>query len=311
MRIGIIGAGSIGLLFAAYLSETCPVTVYTKTVDQAKDINKNGIVLVKNRQEIKRDVEARGIDTWNGQEDLIIVAVKQYQLEEIIKKISQITKIPLNILFLQNGMGHLKLLSRLEGHNLFVGSVEHGAYKESAYRVRQNGEGVTNLALFCGALAGLSSFISLVPIDFPVCFHENYYEMLLNKLIINAVINPLTAILQVENGGLLKNDYYYNVLKDLFTEITFILNLEEPDIYFNRVIEVCQNTAQNRSSMLKDIVSGRKTEVDAILGFLLEKAQQEAKPAPLINSFYNLVKGKEMNGQAGESSMNNNIAPSS
>ena len=298
MRIGIIGAGSIGLLFAAYLSKTCHVTVYTRTIDQAKAINKNGIVLVKNSQEIKKDVKARGIDIWNGQEDLTVVAVKQYQLEGIIEKFSQVTKMPLNILFLQNGMGHLKLLSRLEGHNLFVGSVEHGAYKENAYKVRQNGEGVSNLALFCGDSANLTSFISLVPIDFPVCFHENYYEMLVNKLIVNAIINPLTAILQVENGWLLKNDYYYNVLKDLFTEITFILNLAEPNVYFNRVIEVCENTALNRSSMLKDIESGRKTEVDAILGFLLEKAQQQAKPAPLINSFYHLVKGKEMNGQA-------------
>jgi 2-dehydropantoate 2-reductase len=297
MKIGIIGAGSIGLLIAACLSKACQVTVYTRTMEQAGAINKNGLIVVKNNQELKKDVKAYELDLWNGQDDLLIVAVKQYQLEAIIEKLSNFPGAPLNILFVQNGMGHLKLLSRLEGNNLFVGSVEHGAYKENAYRVRHNGEGTTNLALYGGDPAMLAAFSSIVPDDFPVSIHKDYYEMLLNKLIINSVINPLTAILQVENGRLLQNDYYYKVMRALFSEISYILDLAEPDVYFNRVIEVCQNTAVNRSSMLKDIESGRKTEVDAILGFLLDKAQKQGKTVQLINSFYLLVKGKEINIQ--------------
>ncbi|MEH7489047.1 2-dehydropantoate 2-reductase N-terminal domain-containing protein, partial [Priestia megaterium] len=43
--IGIIGGGSLGLLFSAYLSDCYDVTLYTKTKTQAKCINENGITL--------------------------------------------------------------------------------------------------------------------------------------------------------------------------------------------------------------------------------------------------------------------------
>jgi 2-dehydropantoate 2-reductase len=295
MKIGIIGAGSIGLLFAAYLSKTNHVVIYTKTLEQAEDINKHGIVLVKKDGKSNYNIKAYPFDLWEGREDLAIVAVKQYQVNDIIERAAKVNSKPNDILFLQNGMSHLKLLSKLEGNNLFVGTIEHGAYKENPFTVRHNGEGVTNLALFSGDGTSLTSFSSLVPDDFPVSLHNNYYEMLISKLIINAVVNPLTAILQVQNGMLIKNDYFYEVLKDLFSEIAFILNLADPKVYFRSVIKVCQNTALNRSSMLKDIEAGRKTEIDAILGFLLEEAQKQEKQAPIIKNLYLLVKGKENN----------------
>jgi 2-dehydropantoate 2-reductase len=293
MKIGIIGAGSIGLLFAAYLSKTYQVIVYTRKVEQAAAINENGVIVVKNGCETRHDIRACHIDMWHGKEDLIIVAVKQYQMEEIIDKIGQTVHSPSNILFLQNGMSHLKLLPRLSGNNIFVGSVEQGALKENFYTVRHNGEGVTNLALFSGDCTNLTVFSAAVPANFPVCIHENYYDMLLSKLIINSVINPLTATLQVQNGELVKNEYYYKVLKDLFFEIAFTLDLDDPDVYFQRLIDVCQKTALNRSSMLKDLEMGRKTEVDAILGYVLNVAREQKKKAPILESLYHLVKGKE------------------
>lgn len=293
MRIGIIGAGSIGLLFAAYLSEVCDVTVYTRTEEQAQKIRENGIMLIKGTHQTQKKVHATGINNWKGLENLTIVTVKQYQLATVIDRFVSISGKTLNILFLQNGMGHLKALKQLENHHIFVGSVEHGAVKENAFTVSHNGVGVTNAAVLYGEPDGLVSFISAVSEVFPICWKDDYYEMLIHKLIINAVINPLTAILHVKNGMLIKNKFYYNVLTDLFAEISDVLNLDESDRYFQKVIEVCLATADNHSSMLKDIEAGRNTEVDAILGFLLDEACRQGKKPPLIQNFYYAVKGKE------------------
>ena len=46
MRIGIIGGGAIGLLFASRLSEKHSVTLYTHTADQASIIKRDGIRLI-------------------------------------------------------------------------------------------------------------------------------------------------------------------------------------------------------------------------------------------------------------------------
>jgi 2-dehydropantoate 2-reductase len=93
---------------------------------------------------------------------------------------------------------------------------------------------------------------------------------------------------------LVKNPFYKMRAEALFSEISFILNLAEPVDYFQKVEAVCLNTEWNRSSMLKDIESGRMTEVDAIVGFLLEEAQKQGKRAPLLQNYYDLVKGKEL-----------------
>jgi 2-dehydropantoate 2-reductase len=294
MKIGIIGGGSIGLLFASYLRNVFSVTVYTRTYEQAKEIIENGIILLNGIKQMRIPVHALPVDEWPGDEDLTIVAVKQYQLDEVIKKINNVDHSNKNFLFLQNGMGHLKLLSKLKAKNILVGSITHGAYKENANTVRHNGVGVVNLAVYHGDQSFLHYLESMLPTTFPATHHQDYYEMLLNKLIVNAVINPLTAILQVTNGELIKNPYYFKALNELFSEIAYILNLKKPEDELQKIINICQNTAENRSSMLKDIEGGRKTEVDSILGFLLEEAEKQEKKVPLVSSLNFLVKGKEI-----------------
>jgi 2-dehydropantoate 2-reductase len=239
-------------------------------------------------------VKALPISEWHGKEDLTIITVKQYQLEAVIEKIKELESPPKSLLFLQNGMGHLKLLEKLPVNNLYIGSVEHGAYKENAFTASHNGEGKTNVAVYKGDSAVLREFTGAVSSDFPFVFCEDYYKLLVNKLIVNAVINPLTAMLQVKNGELIKNQFYLKVLKNLFAEVSYILNLEDRELHLRQIIEICQNTEDNRSSMLKDIEAGRDTEVDAILGFLLEEAIDQKKKAPQVENFYYLIKGKEI-----------------
>jgi 2-dehydropantoate 2-reductase len=292
MEIGIIGAGSIGLLLASYLSNAFRVTLYTRTSEQAKEINDHGLHLLKGTEQLKTDIFALPINDWTGIEDLTIVAVKQYQLEPLLGKLNKANS-QQDLLFLQNGMGHLELLATIQTENIYVGSIEHGAQRINANTVRHNGEGKINVAVFRGEAAKLEDFAKGAPDNFPFTIKDDFYEILVNKLIINAVINPLTALLQVKNGELVDNPFYFTVLSNLFTEITYILNIDHPENLQKQLISICKKTADNYSSMLKDVEAKRKTEVDAILGFLLTEAKKQDKKAPLVENFYSFIKGKE------------------
>lgn len=299
MKIGIIGAGSIGLLLASYLSSAFPITLFTRTREQAKEINHHGLHLLKGTEQMKVDILARPINDWTGTEDLTIVAVKQYHLDSVLTKLKAVDSHQ-DLLFLQNGMGHLELLDSLQSENIFVGSVEHGAHKVNAYTVRHNGEGIINVAVFRGEAAKLGDFAKSTPTNFPITIKDDYYEVLVSKLIINAVINPLTALLQVKNGELVDNPFYFAALRNLFTEIAYILNIDNPEKRLQQILNICKNTADNHSSMLKDVEAKRKTEVDAILGFLLSEAKKQGKKAPLVDSYYCFIKGKEESWRDGE-----------
>ncbi len=298
MKIGIIGGGSIGLLFAFYLNQVHDVVLYVRTQQQKENLETNGLLMQKGDVSSRTILKTKVISKWEGaNEDLTIICVKQYQLKDLIHSVS-FAQSP-RLLFLQNGMGHLKWLEGLKAKNIYVGTVEHGAYRLSNYTVSHTGSGKTNLAVYKGVHdeAFFSEFTEPLKGNFPFVIEGDYKEMLTRKFIVNCVINPLTAALKVPNGELLSNTYYLQIFNRLFKEISVILQIENDDAYYENLVGVCKSTALNRSSMLKDLEENRPTEIDAILGYLLEEARSKKMEAPLVHTFYHLIKGSEIQGE--------------
>ncbi|WP_340373155.1 2-dehydropantoate 2-reductase [Peribacillus sp. FSL E2-0218] len=293
MRIGIIGGGAIGLLFASRLSGKHLVTLYTRTEQQASIINHDGLRLIEEGESRLLDsVMSKSLDEGITDHDLLITAVKQYHLPHILPAINSLD-VPL--LFLQNGYGHIAHLRKLKSPAVYVGVVEHGALRHDANTVEHTGLGLTRIASFKGELDRLSLVNEKID-GFPFIKSGDYRSMLLDKLVVNAVINPLTAILQVKNGSLITNAFYYQLFQELFDEISGILELENKAESFEHVKSVCMATAGNRSSMLKDLEKGSQTEIDAILGHILSMAEGKGKTFGLASSLYKMIKGKETQG---------------
>jgi 2-dehydropantoate 2-reductase len=292
MKIAIIGGGSIGLLFSYYLSSTYEVHLYTRTQRQADLINEEGIHIYKTGiKNTTRNVNANHIDNWRGNEDLTIITVKQYQLANLIPLLKE--RGSGSFMFLQNGFGHIKLLSELTHVPIFIGSVEHGAARSDYNTVYCNGAGITRAAVFNGNSELLGELSASLASVFPVVIEQDYHEMLIKKLVVNSVINPLTAILKVKNGELVHNPFYRGIFTALFEECATVLDLHNKEEYFQNLVAVCEKTAENQSSMYKDLENGRKTEIDAILGYLIEEAAKKNIKAPLIHNYYDCIKGKE------------------
>lgn len=290
MKIAIIGGGSIGLLFAYYLNQEHEVVLYVRNPEQMKDLRQNGLFLNMKEDTYHTVIDVKSTSEWGmHHEDLSIITVKQYHLPSLLDHAVLSEEHPL--LFLQNGMGHLKRLQQLKTNMIYVASVEHGALKRSHNAVSHTGNGVTRLAVFRGVRLEKMDRLALSLENFPFVWEQDYYNMLVKKLVVNSIINPLTAILKVRNGELLDNPYYFELFTMLFNEVKAILKLENEEAYYDNLISVCRNTARNRSSMLKDIEENRPTEVDAILGFLIEEANEKKITAPLVTMLYNMIKG--------------------
>ena len=96
----------------------------------------------------------------------------------------------------------LKYLEKLNGE-VYVGTVEHGAIRLEPNRVLHTGIGSTKISSIRPSRSRLLEMISLESDkSFPFIIEEDYENMLLKKLVVNAVINPLTAVLGVKNGEL-------------------------------------------------------------------------------------------------------------
>ncbi|MCC3357576.1 2-dehydropantoate 2-reductase [Bacillus sp. REN16] len=289
MKIGIIGGGSIGLLFAGYLAEQHDVTIYTRTEHQANEINKLGVTIEKKNTSKTYKVQAVVASASVIGEEIIFIAVKQYILAEVLSQTSDLEKVQ-TVCFLQNGMSHINMIDKLKNPSILLGVVEHGALKINESTVIHTGVGRTKLGVFKGKNEAIDSRLT----DFPFEFHENWYEIVTSKLIANAVINPLTALYRVKNGELLENRYFHNQMKTLFHEITRVV--PSGGEIWELLTTILKNTAENKSSMLRDIEEGRKTEIDAILGYVIDEARKKNEGVVITQFLFDSIKGIERKG---------------
>ncbi|ABS22804.1 2-dehydropantoate 2-reductase [Bacillus cytotoxicus NVH 391-98] len=291
MKIGIVGPGAIGLLYAFYFKKSNQdVTLFTRTVEQAKQLEKTGVTCIQD--EISETVFPKVLPVESVEKenwDYIFIAVKQYHVNHILPFLSK-----QRVVFLQNGMSHLQLIKELQCENIAVGIVEHGAKKENFHTVCHTGVGITKFGVVKGDVLQFEPiFECFASQRFSMQFEDDWKQMMYNKLIVNVCINPLTALFGVCNGELISNPFFYQSMKQVFQEVTFLIEKEKEEELWNMVCQVCQKTSCNTSSMLADIREKRKTEIEAIVGYVLDEAKARQKQVHILPFLYNAIRGLE------------------
>ena len=112
MKIVIVGPGAIGCLFAGYFArkKQHDIWILDKNAKRAKRLNENGIKIEteKGNFSVKINVTARVADIKSP--DLVIICVKSYDTEDVLKTIeSSLTKDSRG-LTLQNGLGNMEIM---------------------------------------------------------------------------------------------------------------------------------------------------------------------------------------------------------
>ena len=289
MKIGIVGAGAIGMLFGAYLSQAKHEVTFL-----VRDINLN------NRLYIEKDfnsTEQIHCNLVNNMEllhsmDLIIIAVKYHHLNELKADLDRLP-VQTPLLFIQNGLLHLKFINQLNQHHIAVGSVLHGATKMNSNTVRHLGVGITTIGVYKGRYKMTNEFIQSSSSDFPLEITNDIEKVVLRKVVLNCLINPLTTIAQVPNGELVNNESFHTIMRNIYEEIIEAFGEDFVELSWDAVVLLCEKTKNNRSSMLTDYENDRVMEIDTIVGALIGEAKLRNKRLPILHTFYLLL--TEMN----------------
>ncbi len=295
--IFVLGAGAMGLLWASQLcKQGWRVCLIHKNLPA--QLKSSPISLISADNKINYKVShflASQIDT---KIPMLLVTVKAHQLAKAIKPLlPRITPRTL-IVLTQNGMGADKeLLTHFPQlrQNLVLQTVTtHGALKLGILEVKQTGVGYCWLGnnpyfhpnnIKPPNSSELDLFLQL---DLINGWNQNLQQLMWQKLIINASINPLGAILNCRNGELLKKKYL-PMLGEIVNECCEIASsaglknsqqIFQPESMLEKVIQVCRNTSENRSSMLEDMIHHRQTEVRYINQYLLNLANHKEIDAP-------------------------------
>ncbi|WP_144503909.1 2-dehydropantoate 2-reductase [Bacillus mycoides] len=293
MKIGIVGPGAIGLLYTFYLQKSNQdVTLFTRNAKQAEELNLTGVTCIRNGERETVFPSILPIESMlDKQLDYTFIAVKQYHITDILPFVQGES----SLIFLQNGMSHLHIMQKIGNERIAVGIVEHGAKKEDGHTVHHTGIGVTKFGVVRGQSSCFKKVFNCFPFDyFPIQIEDDWKGIMRNKLVVNVCINPLTALLRVENGELISNPFFYQMMEQVFQEIAFLVKEEDKEMVWQMVCQVCEKTSHNTSSMLADVRANRQTEVNAIVGYVLEEAKEQQQSVPTLRFLFNAIKGMEL-----------------
>lgn len=293
MRIEIIGAGAVGLLVASFLVEQ-QVDVMFVTRRQLPKEQK--IMRTNSDGTLTDNLHVSVATELSGEADLIIVAVKYGDLQDVYAQLKT-SDVTIPVLFVQNGLAHYEEALQLPQQHIAFSSVQFGAQKLEAFHVAHKGIGVMKLAVGRGDERLFQPLLNYAQQQLPITFEVDAEAMLLEKALLNCFINPLTAILQVKNGQLIAENNAFQLLKNLYNEITTVFPHYGKTFQFEQVVALCEKTAENTSSMLADCLAGRATEADTIVAPILKKAAQQNQSMPVLQTLYLLVKALEESGE--------------
>lgn len=268
MRWHILGLGSIGSLSALRLLENGhQISALPRTP--------NGVLsrTLKRSQQPSTTITVPCIDQEPIEYLLITVkaAVTDLALTPWLKRLSHSA----TIVCLQNGMGTLEKIRFPDNATVLYATTTDGVWRD-ADQINVVAENTT----YIGAVNNISppDWLSTLTPHWPgLIWHHDIQQALWLKLSINAVINPLTALQQCQNGELLDNGPRQRAMRELADEIDQLcLTLLDdwPADTYARCCAVAQQTAQNTSSMCADVQAGRVTEINYINGFLLRRAAE-------------------------------------
>jgi 2-dehydropantoate 2-reductase len=309
MKIAVLGAGAMGSLYGAMLAgageEVWLVNVWKEHVEE---INRHGLtVWIGDEKRLVR-VPATTDPASVGPADLVLVFVKAYATEQAMRGALSLVGENTAVLTLQNGVGNVEQLCSVVGEGrVLAGSSTFGANLAGPGCVRMAGKGETTLGELNGEVterlgkiaaaferAGLSPVIS-----------DNIQGVLWTKLLVNAGINPLTAICRVNNGRLLEIPELAALLERAVGEAQAVaekkgirLTVADPVAH---VKKVARATADNVSSMRQDVERGRRTEIDVICGAVVREGAEAGVPTPVNETLALLVRALEELGRQDKS----------
>ena len=293
-NILIVGTGALATLFAARLARAGhPITMLGTWKAGLDALRKNGARLV-DANGGERQFEVRAIDDpreCRGMKHALIL-VKAWQTERVSGQLKECLADDGLAVTLQNGLGNRETLARNLGPDrVALGTTTTGATLLGPGLVRAGGEGIISIERnqVIGPIEA-----ALKSAKFKVDIVEDAQSLVWGKLVINAAINPLTALLRVPNGKLLEHPAAREMMRALASETAQVADAENIHLPFSDPIaaaeEVAVKTAANYSSMLQDVLRGAPTEIDAICGAVVQAAQKHNIETPVNWACWKLVK---------------------
>ncbi|MFT4883320.1 MAG: 2-dehydropantoate 2-reductase [Natronomonas sp.] len=292
MNVVVFGAGSLGSLLGGLLAREHAVTLVGRD-PHMETVREDGLRITG---AVEETVYPGARTDPPDEADLALVCVKAFDTPAAADALAD-TDLDY-CLSVQNGMGNENLLAERLDVPVLAGTCTYGALSPKPGVVRCTGIGEVVLGAREGGYSSVAETVgeAFQTADIVTTVAEGMPRRLWEKLAVNAGINATTALARVDNGALLGGDANV-VATTAGREVARVARAEGVDVSdgeAERAVErVAEATADNTSSMQQDVLAERRTEVDAIGGYVLERADEHGIGVPVNETMTRLLRAWE------------------
>ncbi|MBP72559.1 MAG: hypothetical protein CMA70_03135 [Euryarchaeota archaeon] len=311
MRVAILGTGSLGGVITGSLADTGAELVCISR-GRTVEILRSGLTIFTPEGTVEMIPGDRYslIDSEGGPVnesmynscDVAIIAGKADSTSVLSSIAEDIVSDRGFVVSIQNGIGNAGIIaSRVGWERVVGGSTTHSAWRDSDGGVHWTGRGSFSIGSMDGSDPSPieSEFVSLLhESGLNPVWSSDINKEIWSKLMVNVAINPICAIAGIRNGGLLEIPELWSQSLEAMREAESVARASGVDLgamdiedYLKKVVTA---TADNRVSMLQDLMAGRRTEIDVICGAVISKGEELGIKTPRNEILLALIKGIEM-----------------
>ena len=299
MKVGIVGAGALGTLFGARLAAENDVVLFERKAEVVDAISREGVRADGQSAPARASGSARALYDV----EILFVFVRATDTLRALRPFASELSPTTAIVSLQNGLGNEEAIKTALGStiSLVVGATTEQALTIGPGQVRRIGEGATVLGSAGASPEAVNRVVRLLAdAGFRASAAYDIRPHLWGKLVANAAINPVAALLGRPNGVVIENENAGEIARSLAQEAATVANamriplpFSDPWSYVRSIVE---QTVELESSMLNDLRAGVPTEIDFINGAVVAAGRRAAVPTPYNETLTALVKAREAIG---------------
>ncbi|AFM40134.1 ketopantoate reductase [Desulfosporosinus acidiphilus SJ4] len=309
MKVLVIGLGALGTAYSCFLSLAGHEVTGVGRPAILDKIRNNGVKVTgiwgEHSAKLSGMVsEVAELD--RDQFEMIIVTVKTFATEEIAKNISHLVGDNTHVFLLQNGYGNFESAANyISEDRIILGRVIFGA------ELVAPGESIVTVI---ADDVVLGSPKNLIPHEFldeyagiftkagiPTKSSLEIMKYIWGKIIYNSALNSLGAIFEVSYGQLAEEPITRDLMNKIIEEIFNLFKARGIVTFWSDAQSYLENFYQNlipptsahHASMLQDIQSGRRTEIESLNGAVVKLAHESGVSVPTNEIIVSMVKAKE------------------
>lgn len=288
MRVGVVGLGATGGLFATHLAHHHEVHVIARGARGAHALTSG--LHVTGHAELSAELPPEQVHLLDAPDavppslglDALLLCVKAHQVEPIVPMLEGLLSPNGVVVYLGNGLGVVERLARAVPGHVAAASSTHGAMQGEGCTSIWTGSGEVAMAAWPGGApqhAVESVATCIEGAGLAVKRVSDARQQIWTKALLNIAINPLCALAGVRNGEMLQTSLF-DAGVGLLLEAEQVgrrdgVNLPDIDVLVGLMVDVLGATSENRCSMLEDVRAGRPTEIDALNGFIVNLAEHQ------------------------------------